>query len=457
MKKIFLSSTYIDLKDFRKAAIEVLDRDYHSVAMEKFFAENHQAKNVCLRKLQECDAIVLLLGNRYGTVDPVEHVSITEIEYTTAKALGLPVFAFIKTDDDGNWRSTETDSDSKSKHEAFKKRIDQDKHRKEFQTYDQLKTEILGAITNHERVHGEIGARVPSLVPRDEFFKSFLNPERLFNHTWALVGRGETLEKLHRFVDSTKQVAIIYGPGTVGKTKTLFEFSNSFEPKHPGHQLLFLRDGIAITEESIRQIPTQPTVVVVDDVHRRSDLRILFQLGQQYHQRIKLILSSRPQGKDSVKTALSETGYGFQTIESIELQHLNRAQLRELASQVLGTNNQGLIHSLVIATKDSPLVTLVGAQLLLTQSIDPNMLERHEVFQYEVLSRFEDAVTGNISPNVNRADVRKILALISALAPIRPGDAQFQQLASEFLGIEKPFLIDVIGALEERGVLTRRG
>ena len=457
MKKIFLSSTYIDLKDFRKAAIEVLDRDYHAVAMEKFFAENHQAKDVCLRKVQECDALVLLLGDRYGTVDPIEHVSITEVEYTTAKALGLPVFAFVKTEDDGNWRSTEHDSERKLKHEAFKKRIDQDKHRKDFQTYDQLKIEILGAITNYERSHGELGARVPSLVKRDQFFKPFLNTERLFNHTWDLVGRGDTLDRLHRFVDSTKQVAIIFGPGTIGKTKVLFEFSNSFELKHFGKQLLFLREGLAITEESIRQIPAQPTVLVVDDAHRRSDLKILFQLGQQYHERIKLILSSRPQGKDSVKTALSETGYGFQAIEDLELEQLNRAQLRELGSQVLGTNKERLVNSLVSATRDSPLVTLVGAQLLLNQSIDPNMLERHEAFQYEVLSRFEDAVTGNISPSVNQADVRKILALISALAPIRPGDAQFQQLASEFLRIEKRILIDIIGALEERGVLTRRG
>ena len=39
-EKTFLSSTYIDLKDFRKAAIEILDREHHAVAMEQFFALN---------------------------------------------------------------------------------------------------------------------------------------------------------------------------------------------------------------------------------------------------------------------------------------------------------------------------------------------------------------------------------------------------------------------------------
>ena len=457
MKEIFVSSTYTDLKEYRKAAIDILDREHHAVAMEKFFAENHQAKDVCLRKLQDCDAFVLLLGDRYGTIDPAENVSITEIEYTTAKALGLPVLVFIKTDVNGSWQSAESDAARKSKHEAFKERVDQDKHRKEFQTHDQLKIEILGAITNYEKSHGEIGVRVPSLVERDQFFKPFLDPERLFNHRWALVGRGDTLETLHGFVDSKKQVSIIYGPGTVGKTKILFEFSNFFESRHPGQKLLFLREGLPLTQDSIRQIPTEPTVVVVDDAHRRADIKILFQLGQQYNERVKLILSARPQAKDFIKTALAETGYGFHAIESVELKHLTRAQLKELAAQVLGTNKDRLVDSLVNATRDSPLVTLVGAQLLLNHSVDPKTLERHEEFQYEVLSRFEDAVTGNISPKVNREDVHKILALISALAPIRPGEPQFQQLASDFLGIEKPILIDVIGALEEQGVLSRRG
>src|SRR3989304_8486954 len=105
MKEIFVSSTYTDLKEYRKAAIDILDREHHAVAMEKFFAENHQAKDVCLRKLQDCDAFVLLLGDRYGTIDPAENVSITEIEYTTAKALGLPVLVFIKTDVNGSWQS----------------------------------------------------------------------------------------------------------------------------------------------------------------------------------------------------------------------------------------------------------------------------------------------------------------------------------------------------------------
>jgi len=458
MKSIFVSSTYTDLQKERKAAIEILDREHHAVAMEKFFAENHQATEVCLKKLQQCDGIVLIVGERYGSVDPKEHVSITEIEYTTAKALGLPIFALIKTRSDGSWQSNESDPDRVQKHHAFKKRVDDEKYRREFQTPDQLKTEILGAITNCERTHGELGVRVSAFVTGDRFFKAFADPTRLFNHCWTLVGRTETIDKLNFFVRSPKRVAIISGRGTIGKTKILFEFSRIFPSEHPEKHVLFLREGVPLDHESIKQIPAQPTIIVVDDAHRRADLKFILQVSQQYPERIKLIFSARPQGKEFMKTALAETGFGTSEVEDLgELKDLSRAELKQLAAQVLGQSNAHLADQLVAATGDSPLVTLVGAQLLVNHAIDPLLLERHEEFQFAVLSRFEDAITGKISPKVDAQLGQRVLALISILAPIRPHDPHFQEVAAEFLNIEKRTLVDVVGAFEEQGVLLRRG
>jgi Domain of unknown function (DUF4062) len=458
MKKIFVSSTYIDLKDERKAAMEVVDRSHHAVAMEKFFAEDHQSKDVCIGKLHECDALVLIVGERYGTVDPEEKVSITEFEYTTAKALGIPVFAFLRTRSDGSWRSTETEDDRIKKHLAFKKRVDGEKYRKEFQTGDQLKIEILGAIANYERQHGELGVRVTALVTPREFFKPFSDPAKLFNHCWTVVGRKETITELHHFIASKPRGALIYGPGTVGKTKILFEFSKQFSSKHRGQALLFLKDNIPLDQESIKQIPVRRTTIVVDDAHRRTDLKFLLQVAQQYPKRIKLVFSARSQGKDFLRTALAEAGFDAGELQDFgDLKKLTKTELKGIAAQVLGTKNSHLIDQLVSATGDSPLVTLVGAQLLLTQSIDPRLLERHDEFRFTVLSRFEDTVTGKLADNVDANLTRRLLALISALAPVRPDDQQFQGVAADFLGIKKPVLVDVIGILEEQGTLVRRG
>ena len=307
MKKIFISSTYIDLRDERKAAIEVVDRDHHAVAMEKFFAEDHQSKDVCIGKLHDCDALVLMLGERFGTIDPDEKVSITEFEYTTAKTLGIAVFAFLKTRSDGSWQSTEIEADQIKKHLAFKKRVDGEKYRKEFQTCDQLKTEILGAIANYERQHGELGLRVAAFVTPREFFKPFSNPAKLFNHCWTVVGRKETIAALHRFIVSKRRVALIYGPGTVGKTKILFEFSKQFSSKHPGQVLLFLKDNIPLDQESIKQIPAKRTTIVVDDAHRRPDLKFLLQVAQQYPKRIKLSFFGATSARQLFRTCIAES------------------------------------------------------------------------------------------------------------------------------------------------------
>jgi hypothetical protein len=458
MKRLFISSTYTDLISERKAAIEIVDREHHAVAMEKFFAEDHQAKEVCLQKLQNCDGAILIIGDRYGSIDPTDGVSITEIEYTTAKSLGIPVFVLIKTGEDGSWQSAESERDRIEKHEKFKKRIDEEKHRRTFQNATQLQTEILGAIANYEREHGELGIRLRAFVKPDQFFKPFTDPSRLFNHRWTLVGRSESLDKLHRFVRSNKKVATIYGRGTVGKTKLLFEFSRRFRSRHRNQRLLFLRDGVPLDQEVIKQIPSQQTVIVVDDAHRRGDLKFLLQTAQQYPERIKLLFSARPQGKDFIKTSIAEVGFDTKAIEDLaELKDLTRAELKQLAAQVLGQRNKNLVDSLVAATGDSPLVTLVGAQLLKTQSIDPRLLERVADFQYTVLSRFQDAVTGTISDRINPTLSQNLLALISALAPIRPHEQQFQDAAAAFLGVSKARFVDAIGVLEEQGILTRRG
>jgi hypothetical protein len=98
MKKIFISSTYLDLIEERKEAIVVIDGidEAKAIAMERFTADPSPSKDVCLKHLDKCDAVILILGSKCGYIDPEEKISITEIEYNRAKELSLPVFVFFK-------------------------------------------------------------------------------------------------------------------------------------------------------------------------------------------------------------------------------------------------------------------------------------------------------------------------------------------------------------------------
>ena len=364
--KIFISSTYEDLKNERKEAIPSVERIGQAIAMEKFFASNHQSKDVCLKRLQECDALVLILGFRYGSIDKAEGISFTEIEYNTAKTLGLPVFVFQKCQSDGNWRPEETDSEKSKKLLAFKSRLDDERYKRNFSTPQKLTTEIFGAIYQYEKENGEIGVRLPAFSSYEDFFKPFLDNTKLFNHVYPLVGRKDFLEQLDTFVESdNKMIAMLYGRVGIGKSKILFEFSQKFKVKYSEWKLRFLRECIALSDDAIRQLPAQKCIVVVDDAHRREDLPTLFTMTQQYSDRVKLILSIRPRGLDYVRATLTGGGFDPREVESIpEVGELNRDELEELGREVLGKDHQQFLEPLIQVAKDSPLVLVIGGRLL---------------------------------------------------------------------------------------------
>lgn len=98
MKKaqVFISSTYIDLKEEREAAVEAtLDAGHIPAGMELFKAGNESQINTIKRWIDESDIYMLILGGRYGTIEEGSGKSYTHLEYEYALEKGLPIFAVI--------------------------------------------------------------------------------------------------------------------------------------------------------------------------------------------------------------------------------------------------------------------------------------------------------------------------------------------------------------------------
>jgi putative ATP-binding cassette transporter len=93
-----------------------------------------------------------------------------------------------------------------------------------------------------------LGLSAASTFPTAEaFFRHLLGGSKLFNHTWALIGRAGYLEGLHAFVESGQhRVAVFLGRGGIGKTKLLHSFSQGFECRHPTTKLFFLAEGLPV-------------------------------------------------------------------------------------------------------------------------------------------------------------------------------------------------------------------
>ncbi|MGB4066806.1 MAG: DUF4062 domain-containing protein, partial [Nitrospira sp.] len=101
MATIYLSSTYEDLKDYRRAVYEALRKAGHQViAMEDYVATDQRPVNKCLKDVELADIYVGFFAFRYGYIPPLQHNnpdgrSITELEFQHAERLGKICLAFL--------------------------------------------------------------------------------------------------------------------------------------------------------------------------------------------------------------------------------------------------------------------------------------------------------------------------------------------------------------------------
>jgi Domain of unknown function (DUF4062) len=98
--QVFVSSTYSDLIHERQFCVEAILRAGHIPAgMELFSAGSETQLDIIKRWIDESDVYMLLLGGRYGSIEPVSGLSYTEIEYNYAIEIGKPFFAIVLSDD----------------------------------------------------------------------------------------------------------------------------------------------------------------------------------------------------------------------------------------------------------------------------------------------------------------------------------------------------------------------
>lgn len=102
MKKklqIFISSTYKDLQDERQAAVEaILGSNNIPAGMELFKAGNNSQWETIKKWINDSDIYMLILGGRYGSIEPTSKKSYTQLEYEYAIAQNIPVFATVLSD-----------------------------------------------------------------------------------------------------------------------------------------------------------------------------------------------------------------------------------------------------------------------------------------------------------------------------------------------------------------------
>jgi Domain of unknown function (DUF4062) len=97
--QVFISSTHTDLLAERQAAVSAILKAGHIPAgMELFAAGDESQMETIKRWIDESDVYMLILGGRYGSVEPRTKLSYTKLEYDYAAETRKPLFAVVITE-----------------------------------------------------------------------------------------------------------------------------------------------------------------------------------------------------------------------------------------------------------------------------------------------------------------------------------------------------------------------
>lgn len=98
---VFISSTIRDLHYLRDAIRESVEDLHYNPVMSDYgevgYIAPSTASSLCYRSIEQCQIFVLIIGRRYNASQS-DGLSVTHVEYRTARAHGIPIITFIERD-----------------------------------------------------------------------------------------------------------------------------------------------------------------------------------------------------------------------------------------------------------------------------------------------------------------------------------------------------------------------
>jgi hypothetical protein len=156
IRSVIISSTGLDLRDYREAAEEICKRLHlFPVAMEYFEAMGLGATEGSKRKIDEADVYVGIYAHRYGYIEQGHDKSVTEIEFDYAGERNIERLCFV-VDPKWPWPPDAWDYKNQEPLQSFKARLSASLIRSQFTTVDDLRVKLMHALVEWKgRVHGE--------------------------------------------------------------------------------------------------------------------------------------------------------------------------------------------------------------------------------------------------------------------------------------------------------------
>ena len=294
----------------------------------------------------------------------------------------------------------------------------------------------------------------------EAFFAPQLSEGRVFNQRWDLVGRTVELESLAgAFADPDALVVSLIGRAGEGKSRVLRSALDAFASQHAGVHVFVASPTEEITAKNLEDLGTREKLIVVDDVHDRSDLVQLIRYVADSRANARLLLVYRPYWSDVVQRELARYGLMGNLSKSITLAKPTKEDAIALAAQVLAKNGASTSAADAIAAVayDSPLAVVVGAQIVASEGVHPQLFGSNEAFRTTVLKHYEKVIAQGIAQGKDQDRVHAILRVLALIQPVVPDDTQVLALLKTIEDIEVPDASRLVRLLVDAGVLFKRG
>lgn len=221
MALIYVSSSYQDLKEYRRRAAETIRKIGHvPVGMERDSASERRPLDACLADVRRCQAYLGILGFRYGSSPPGEARSYTELEYEEAGRRQNPCrLMFVARSDVTGIPPQFVDRDP-GRVEAFRTLVEAHHSVAHFSTPGGFAEEVEAAVLNELGRGRDVPPLLPWLCDQSEQEEAI----RASIASWSprrplvLIAHGDTREHHRRFIDRLRQRTLPPLLGLEGKT-----------------------------------------------------------------------------------------------------------------------------------------------------------------------------------------------------------------------------------------------
>jgi GTPase SAR1 family protein len=292
MARIYLSSTFQDLKEHREAVSLSLRRLGHEdVAMEYYVASEEKPLDQCLRDVANCDLYIGIFAWRYGYIPEGYDKSITELEYRQAVSSGKPCLIFL-LDEDAPWKKSFMEVAAMPQIEELRAEFTKAYQVDFFSTTQELSALVSQAVSNWEKrnstktsdqyvllqqrykqqvfnryreLYPPVFSGAPHRVPIDQLYIDAVLVDSKENNTLSL----------NDFMKTTSKTVVLGNPGSGKSTlasKLLYELSSPTAPLLQGKSVLPIL--VTLREYALDKSNSKPSIIHFIAIKAGSDYQI---------------------------------------------------------------------------------------------------------------------------------------------------------------------------------------